>query len=85
MKKYSITKVLKTTRKMIFEADTPEEIKAEAERLGLSNFRKPYVYSHIACEDTAGKYYALRQCVIFNDGLSSLPVSPENLAQAFNL
>jgi len=85
MKKYSIIKVLKTTRKTIFEADTPEEIKAECERLDLREFRKPHVYSHIACEDINGKYYALTQKVVFNNGLSSLPVSPENLAKVFNL
>jgi len=84
MTKFFIKKLLKTKSKIIFEANTPEEIKAEAERLNLREFSKPYIYTCIRCEDLNGKQYALTQSFTLDNG-QSLPVSPDKLALAFNL
>ena len=84
MKKFAIKKLLKTKSKIIFEADTAEEIKAEAKRLDLREFSKPHIYTHINCEDISGHPYALTQSIILNNN-QSLSVSPEDLAKVFNL
>ena len=85
MKKFSIIKVLKTTNKEVFEADTIEEIRQEATRLDLREFSKPYILTLIRCEDHNGKQFAITQRFLLANG-QSLPVSPStDLLNAFNL
>jgi len=81
---YEILKLLKTKNKAVFKTESLEELKAECERLDLREFSKPYIFTSVRCEDMNGKPYALTQSVKFKEGIF-LPVSPNKIAELFNL
>lgn len=81
---YKIIKVLKTKQKELFVTDSPEELKKECERLDLREFQKPYIYTHVYCEDINGKPYALKQFFKLGNG-QLIIVSPDKIANLFNL
>ena len=76
MRMFQISKVLKTKNKLIIETCDEHVLIAEIKGMGLKDFSKGYIFTHITARDEKGDMYIITQS--FN-GLPVSPMIPANL------